>query len=289
MKKTIIFDGDSWVFGSEIVDPILIDKYGTEVHSGTYSHKEENDNYRIPKIFPTLLGEKFDSNVINLSWPADDNGTILNRTITYITTNYIAKGLPTDDLLVIVGWSSPERNFFWYKDEKWSYRFRLWPNHQLSENDEQKKFAELYISYFWNEEEYLPRYVMNVIQLQNFCTVNNIKWLCFNSFYQVPDKNPVDWNDLNTRKELSKLDLKYLPYFSSITNNRLNYGIEYNSLWNLVDDIRFYKKNEQNNTFKSVMEMTLGDKAYNGWHPSLESHKMWSDELYDYITKNNLI
>jgi len=32
-----------------------------------------------------------DANVTNLSWPADDNGTILRRTIAYITSNYITK------------------------------------------------------------------------------------------------------------------------------------------------------------------------------------------------------
>lgn len=288
-RKTIIFDGDSWVFGSEIVDPILVEKYGKDVHSGTYSHNKENDNYRIPKIFPTHLGEKLDSNVINLSWPADDNGTILNRTITYITTNYISKGLPTDNLFVIIGWSSPERLFFWYKDDKMSHRFRLWPNYQISENNEQKKFSELYISHFWNKEEYIPRYIFNVTQFQNFCNIHGIKWMCFNSFYQVPNLNPKDWSDLNVNHELSTMKIDRSPYYSSFTNKREIYSYDYYGLWSLIDEKRFYKKNDKNNTFKSFMEKKLGDKAYNGWHPSPESHKCWSDELYNYITENKLL
>ena len=75
-KLEIICDGDSWVFGCEIVDPILVDKYVKDVYAGNYDYFEENDEYRIPRIFPTYLGELLNADVTNLSWPADDNGTI---------------------------------------------------------------------------------------------------------------------------------------------------------------------------------------------------------------------
>jgi hypothetical protein len=133
--------------------------------------------------------------------------TIINRTISYISSNYLAKNIPTDNLLVIVGWSSPERNSFWYKDEKTSYRFRLWPQVPLFETEQQKQFWELYVSYFWNSEEYMTRYVMNVLQLQNFCDSNGIKWMCFNSFYQTPTKDISEWNATaldDVSKELTK-------------------------------------------------------------------------------------
>ena len=84
-KLKIICDGDSWVFGSEIADPEISKKYPVNTHPGAYDYLEENDNYRIPKIFPTHLGKIMDADVTNLSWPADDNGTIIRRTINYIT------------------------------------------------------------------------------------------------------------------------------------------------------------------------------------------------------------
>jgi hypothetical protein len=207
-KKKIICNGDSWVFGCEIVNPEISKRYNKNVHPGEYDYLVENDKYRIEKIFPTHLGKLLDSDVVNLSWPADDNGTILNRTISYITKNYISKNIPTDDILVIIGWSSPERNFFWYKDENFSSRFRLWPQVKHFDRKPQEEIWNLYVTYLWNEEEYIPRYIMNVLQFQNFCDINNIKWVCFNSFYQTPNENITEWGDLDFKKELTNLNDK---------------------------------------------------------------------------------
>jgi len=286
-KLTIICDGDSWVFGCEIVDPNISKRYDKNVHPGAYDWLEENNKYRIPKIFPTHLSKLMNANVINLAWPADDNGTILNRTITYITSNYISKNISTDNLFVIIGWSSPERNSFWYKDDNYCGKFRLWPNHTHFDSPPQKDFWELYVNYLWNSEEYLPRFVMNVLQFQNFCDINKIKWLCFNSFYQSPLQIPTQWDDLDISNELKNLNLHGAPYTNS--DNLLVYNYEYLSLWNIINDIRFYKKNEMNNTFKSFMELNNKINPYNGWHPSPDSHLIWAEELYSYIKKNNLI
>jgi hypothetical protein len=281
-KKTIILDGDSWVFGSEILNPIFKNK-------NIHDYMPENDAYRIPKIFSTHLGNLMNADIVNLGWPADDNGTILNRIITYISTNYINKKISTDNIFVIVGWSSPERNHFWYKDNKQSSKFRIWPQDRHTDSDAQQKIWDLYVSYLWNEEEYIPRYVMNVIQLQNFCNAHNIKWMCFNSFYQTPNSNPKDWEDLNIKNELSKLSLSSAPYSISNTLNRQYYKYEYQSLWETINPIRFYKKEEKNNTFKSFMEAKIENNAYSGWHPSPESHRAWANELHSYIIDNNLL
>ena len=149
-KLEIICDGDSWVFGCEIVNPELAKKYGKDVYCGEYDYFEENDEYRIPKIFPTHLGKLMDANIINLSYPADDNGTILNRTITYISNEYLAKNKPTDNLFVIVGWSSPERNVFYYKDDKINMRFRLWPQVKHFDSKAQEEFWKIYVTYLWH-------------------------------------------------------------------------------------------------------------------------------------------
>lgn len=284
----IICDGDSWVYGCEIVDPKLVEKYGKDVYAGNYDFFEENDRYRLPKIFSTHLGELFNADVINLSWPADDNNTILNRIITYISKEYLNKNIPTDDLLVIVGWSSPERNSFWYKDDKISMRFRLWPQVKHFDSIEQEEFWKIYVSTLWNPEEYLPRYVMNVLQFQNFCNVNNIKWLCFNSFYQTPNENVHRWKDLDVLNELKDINLYSAPYHYNTERKRRIHDYEYLSTWNLIDESRFYMKNKPNNTFKSFIESKNEEPIFNGWHPSPESHKIWAEELYEYINKNKL-
>jgi hypothetical protein len=292
-KLEIVCDGDSWVFGCEIVDPELELKYGKNTYRGRYDYYEENDSYRIPRIFPTYLAELMDAKVTNLSWPADDNGTILNRTILYITKEYLAKGRSTDNLLVIVGWSSPERNVFFYKntDVPFAERFRLWPQVRHFYDKAQEDFWKIYVQYLWNAEEYMPRYVMNVIQLQNFCKAHNIKWMCFNAFYQTPNRDVKEWQDLDVKKILLETHSGGGPYHisSDEISKRKYYQFTYSELWDTVDPIRFYKKDQPENTFKSFIMKTDLNPVFYGWHPSPESHKAWAEELVRYINENKLL
>lgn len=288
----IICDGDSWVFGCEIVDPEIVKNYPNGTYPGKFDFYENNDNYRIPRIFPTYLSNKLNAKVTNLSWPADDNGTILNRTILYITKEYLAKGKSVDNLFVIIGWSSPERNVFYYKDEytKSSMRFRLWPQVRHFDSRAQEDFWNIYVQYLWNAEEYMPRYVMNVLQLQNFCKIHNIKWMSFNSFYQTPGKNIMDWEDLNVREELTKINSGGAKYHLSTDLDSVRKTLEFNytELWDTIDPIRFYKKDQEQNTFYSYIKNFNTDTMFNGWHPSPEAHDLWADELCRYIDDNEL-
>lgn len=289
----IICDGDSWVFGSEIVNPEIVANYPKGTYSGEFDYYQNNDSYRVPRIFPTFLSKKLNAKVTNLAYPADDNGTILNRTITYITNEYIAKGKSTDDLFVMVGWSSPERNVFFYKDveKDFSIRFRLWPQIKHFDSKEQEEFWKIYVEYLWNPEEYMPRYVMNVVQFQNFCKAHNIKWMCFNSFYQTPNKNITEWNDLNVRSELQNLSAGDSAYHTSTDADdiRRSHQFTYTNLWDTIDPIRFYKKDEKNNTFYSFIKKSNLKTPLIGWHPSPESHELWAKELVRYINDNNLL
>jgi hypothetical protein len=293
-RREIICDGDSWTFGCEIVDPELAKKHDSSTHPGAYDFEPANDDYRTARIFPTYLAEILDADVTNLSWPADDNGTILRRTIDYISNKYIANNLRTDNLFVIIGWSSPERNSFWYKDENLSMPFRLWPQVPHFDAAAQSKIWDLYVAYMWYPEEYIRRFIFDVVQLQNFCKAHNIKWMCFNSFYQVPFTQVEEWHDLDIRKELEKLTGKQAGYQYQSSKDRLKRKSsmnDYTALWDTVDPIRFYKKDQPCSTFKSYVEHpdTNVKKVFCGWHPSPESHKAWAKEIANYITKHNLL
>jgi hypothetical protein len=290
----LIVNGDSWTFGSEIVDPQVEKKYASKFQYTTqYDYFPENDQYRIPRNWAYYLGQIMNAEeVINLSVPADDNGTILNRTITYITEKYIFFNKPVDDLLVIIGWSSPERNFFWYKDGTTTYRFRIWPyvpHFQIAHNEQ---FWEYYISYLWNEEEYIPRYVMNNIMLQNFCEANHIKWMAFNSFYQT-SRNIFQWRDMNIKKQAHDLKLDSYGYsYSDLSNNvsSRQHGIyNYGLLWETINPIKFYKRDHHLNTFKNFIDRCDHEPIYNGMHPSTESHKKWAEELYRYMKEHSIL
>lgn len=291
-KLEIVCDGDSWVFGCEIVDPKIEATYPSGTYRGVYDYMEFNDAYRVPRIFPTYLAQLLDAEVTNLAYPADDNGTILNRTMVYLSKEYIAKGRSTENLLVIVGWSSPERNVFWYKDGNYVERFRLWPNVPHFYSKAQEDFWKIYVEYLWHPEEYMPRYVMNVLQLQNFCDAHNIKWMCFNAFYQAPGPVDIkDWQDINIREELVRIQSGGGPYHVSTDEDtkRRNHTYDYANLWDTVDPIRFYKKNQPDNTFRSFIKNSDANPVLHGWHPSPESHMVWAKELVRYINENNLL
>jgi hypothetical protein len=289
---TIICNGDSWVFGSEILDPELKKNLPPNAHVTSKDFYPENDSYRCSRIFSTYLAEIADARTVNISWPADDNTTILRRTIDYLTSEYIAKGKDTKYVLVIVGWSSPERNSFWYDDGSFSMLFRLWPNVRHFDTKHQEEFWKLYVNYIWNAQEYMSRYVYTILQFQNFCQSHNINWLCFNSFQQIKQQNINNWVDLNVKEELIKLSNKVGGYSYHTSDNifqRQNKTNNLMSIWNTIDNLRFYKKDQEHNTFKSYIEKHNKGTVFNGWHPSPESHKLWALELWRYINEHKLI
>jgi len=284
MRKTLIVNGDSWTHGSEIRDPKL-----DESIKDYYS---PNDAYRIPKIYPTHLSNILDYDLINLSFPADDNKRILNRTITYLVENYIKPKKSTKDIFVIVGWSSPERASFWWSNGE---MFRMWPHDPSIYDSDQKRFWKLYVQYLWNIEEYIPRYIMEVFTFQNFCNQHNIKWLCFNAFSCETKAKRAHWNwtDLDVRKTLNTPPFPYIENFNITTNevdSRQEYSTTYLPVWDTIDKIRFYKKDKKNNTFRSFISKNVNKRErWNGIHPSPSSHKAWANELYHYIDRNNLL
>lgn len=282
MKLQLITNGDSWTFGSEIIDPKV-------EADGLNDWHEKNNNYRISKIWPTYLAKLLDANCVNLAWPADDNGTILRRTIEYVNSEYIDKNISVENLLVIIGWSSPERNSFWYKDHEKSESFRLWPNNPHFSATPQEDFWKLYVSYFWNPEEYMRRYVYDVINFENFCIRNNIKYLQFNAFYQTPNKNIDSWQDLNIREELQTIEGSTWYPYHILDDNRMYKKANYTSLWNKVNSVNFYMKDQQNSTFKSYIDNKFADPYNKTWHPSAESHNAWATELYRYIKTHGIL
>lgn len=290
MTFKLITNGDSWTFGSEIVDPVLVNKHPDKKHVTEYDFFEENDGYRITKIWPTHLASIMNADLINLAWPADDNGSILRRTLSYVTTNFIEKNLPTANILVIIGWSSPERNSFWYDDGKQSHSLRLYPTIPSSVRDvEFKKFWEYYVTNLWNPEDYIRRFIFDAVQFENFCLRYKIKYLQFNSFYQTPDRSITQWKDLNIPEEVNKLKPDVSTIYDSTNAQRKHEISNYMPLWNTLNSVNFYNKDQINNTFKGFIDSKFKDPYNKSWHPSPESHLAWAKELHRYLTVNKII
>lgn len=288
---TIVYNGDSWTFGSEVTDPALIKKH-PNIPKFSYDFTPENDAYRTLNIYPKKLSDKLNAEAINLAWPGDDNKTILRRTIDFVTRNYLIEQKPTDNLFLIIGWTSPERTSFWYKDEKVNYNFRLLPQNRHFESVGQEEFWKTYVSYIWNPEEYLTNFAIDILMFQNFCISHNIKYLSFNAFYQLPNTSIKDWPDINLYDELNKMDTGFHYFSQNLNNVKREYTkVRYQDIWKLVDRVRFYKKDLSNSTFKSFISSKQYDfdKVFADIHPNENGHNIWAEELFNYIKENNLL
>jgi hypothetical protein len=265
-NKTLLVAGDSWTYGSEIKDPEL----GTSV----FDWDKENDNYRIPRIWPTKLANIYGiNNVVNLSFPAASNDRIVRHVVGWLTQTYLEPKKDTKDLFVIIGFTSPERKDFYYKNNKRGNWITLWPmwkhDHQRPEINE---FSELYTSYFYNQEESTHRYIHQLFYLQTLFHHYNINYIFFQAFYQRKDMMIYNWVDN--------------PYIR-------NYNGQPDELiWNMIDPIRFMHKNDNIHSFHNYIVNKDQDKekrnAIQGMHPSELGHTWWAEHIAEYVKENNL-
>ena len=268
MRKLVVI-GDSWTYGSEIRDP----KLPKEVNDWD----SQNDEYRLPRIWPTkltkLLG--FDE-CINLSYPAASNDRSVRVLMNWLTQEYFSKNKSTDEIFVIVGLTSPERKDFYYKDEDnndsfWMTMWPMWKHDYLQKPI--NKFADMYVRYFWNQEEYANRYVNQLFQLQNLFEKYNIKYLMFQAFYQSTQIGFRDWKDN-----------PYIRNYNSTVDKLI---------WDMIDPIKFVNKEDEIHSFHNyiVNRDISEDKKVSllDMHPSETGHTWWSEYLYEYINKHKII
>ena len=94
---------------------------------------------------------------------------------------------------------------------------------------------------------------------------------------------------MSVKEELSDLNVHGNSYSENDIVERNNHQHDFASVWETIDSVRFYKKDKPNNTFRSFIEKTGPENAWNNWHPSPKSHQAWANELYSYIDRNNLL
>jgi hypothetical protein len=296
MKKVLLANGDSWTFGSEIMAPEFCVPAGTKgtgmagrYKEGYNDWAEYNDYYRLPRIWPSYLANKLNiPEVVNIARPARSNDTIYDTTVSWILENYISKGKSTDDLLVVIGWSSPERKNIIIGDSgidndsvTW---LTLWP--QMTETKFYsspviRQIFKFYVTHQSIEQEYLKRFVEQNYHLQNFCKLHNIEYYFFNAFYASFAAGPDNWQDVNVSDAINSWNHLSNGWADSF----YNWDTIKTSLltqWNFVDEKRFINKNS--GSFRSYIYKNVpADIRMCNWHPSPESHEAWATFLADYI------
>lgn len=277
--KIIYANGDSWTAG-DIVDPELFPDQPWHVNH------PENAAYRLPKVWPHKLGAKLGVEVINNSIAGASNDTVLRSSINDLID--LLKKYKPEEILVLIGWSSPERKDFFYKwdingEGYWECLYPAELNHWSSDREELMDFFKLYVKNHWYEEEYITRHCLNTITLHNFLKANNVKHKFFNAFYEGK-KEVLD----PTSHQL----YESTPLDSYISDFVVDKGIK--TLKRLhVDNIISEYKNIQKEFFfnksfiKYLFEQTGIHKQEEliDYHPTELGHKLWSEFLYEELQK----
>ena len=235
MKTKLLYcDGDSWTAG-DIVDPKLFGDNVAEVHH------PDNEQYRLPRVWPHKLGKLLDVKVLNKAHAGSSNDGIVRRVLPNILR--LLTQYKPNELFVIIGWSSPERKDFFYNDE-WR---TMYPNeyNELDEKDDIDKFKKIYFKYFWSEREYTSRYIQQNLLLHNFLKDKGVKHLFFDAFYETREKGMFHNDNFDTANTEHRYILRTLPH--------------------------------KKQTFRDILDKEL---FWDGYHPSESAHLKWARILY---------
>lgn len=297
VKKVLLANGDSWTFGSEIMAPefcVPIGENGTgmcgKYKPGFDDWREYNDYYRIPRTWPSYLASYMNMEAINISFPARSNDTIYEDTVNWLLENYITKDKDTSELLVVLGWSSPERKNVMLSDPSNDHihRFTIWPSMVESKfyhSDVAQRHVKHYVKYQWIEQEYLKRYIEQNYQFQNFCKVHKIDYYVFNAFYaQTELGGPDAWPELDIKNAIHCWD--------NLIDTWADGGYHWNSIrqglcnqWDQIDATRYVNKDvPESGSFRGYIHKNVSENIrMNNWHPSPDSHDAWAQFLYNWI------
>ena len=251
--KLILCDGDSWTAG-DMINPNL---------ESTNVNASENDSYRLPKVWPSDLGKLTNIEIKNISRAGSSNDGIVRRILDNVN-DYLEQGNNPKDLFVVIGWSSPERKDFYYTGE-WESWETIYPvqNYQSIPDKDIDTFYKIYQEKFWNEPEYVERYMQQNLLLHYFLKEHKVKHLFFDAFYETKGEGSM-FNSLNIDQIVMKSGYETKGHYS-LTEYFLNLKQEF-----CLEE-----------SFRNVI-MDIDDKLFgDDYHPTEKGHDIWSRYLYD--------
>ena len=303
MTKLILCDGDSWTAG-DLMNPKL-ERLGI-----TNIQEKDNDAYRLPKVWPYKLGKELGIDVINSAHAGSSNDSIVKRVCENVLK--LLKTHKPSEVFVIVGWSSPERKDFYVGDgdpEKLRGGFGTWETFAPAQGEQYfddiapkhaakllEQFYKTYVLYFWNDIEYITRYIHHNLYLHSFLKSLKVNHLFFDAFYhQTPKEhqlkqNPFgDYFSKNLYKKLEKQN-KYLHY--DLDTNMKETTKKYFE----IRDTNFYNISFKNFLFGRISPVeNIGTNISSdydelpgtkknlfqdrGGHPSELGHELWAKEM----------
>lgn len=288
--KRLIANGDSWTFGTEIIDPEIKNKFRT-AQLNKLILVIGNRPYRLANIWPTHLANHFNAESVNLGHQGDCNNAIAERTIDYIARH----DLRGPDNFVVIGWTAPERTYY-YMNPVGNRKLRTVISAASLEQEQHQPaidFLSVHFSHMILPEEYWTRYARTVVLLEQFLKSRDIPYLMFNAFYSQDSFAGTDWRclqDVNVREAIASL--RPMTYQYTQGNDLLEMEESWAAnLWDSVDPVRWYRKDQKQSSFRSYVSSVMDSpfvEMHHG-HPNEQAHRLWADELKNYILENNLL
>jgi hypothetical protein len=269
--------GDSWCWGAELVDPVEEPTPIMHLPGGGFERqlKPINIEYRLKHRYLNIFADKIGATeIVDLSKPSLSNDAIVRRLIEFLVNEGYTTGRDTSDLFITIGWTSPERREFYYK-ERWGadnwMEFGPWSMDQKHGNEDVDKFMRLYFDNFWNEGEFLHRWIQQVWQTELMLKSLNIKYVMHQAFYHHHTQMINQWDDT-----------KYKEKFTTITQaDKL--------LWDSVDNIKFiHKDHPESGTMHHYM-LSIATDVFEVFHPNHKGHAIWADYMHKYCIENKLL
>ena len=155
----------------------------------------------------------------------------------------------SDELKVLIGWTSPTR-FEWWDGKKY-VQDRLWVDYDKWGKPDENQTTELQDKFILHQNELIPSYIRTFNHIQSLislCELNDIDYYFFNTFYQYETiKEPKSKIDLWGR-ETEQLGLEYLK-------------VEMDNMYDYL--------NKNKATFHERK------------HPTKKSHKLWANYIIE--------
>jgi len=152
-----------------------------------------------------------------------------------------------DELMVLIGWTSPTR-FEWWDGKKY-IQDRLWVDYDKWGAPDEHQTTDIQDKFIVHQNELIPSYIRtfnHINSLQAILELYNIDYCFINTFYHYEDikepKNKID----SFGRDTEKLGLKYLK-------------IDMDNMYDYL--------NENGGTFHERK------------HPTKESHEMWANYI----------
>jgi len=267
--KLLLCDGDSWTAG-DIVDPNLFGDNLAEVHH------PNNNQYRLPRVWPHKLGKLLNVDVLNQSIAGSSNDGIVRRVL--VRVNKLLKEYNSEDLFVLIGWSSPERRD-WFIDNQWKTMYPAQIHQEFDvqaigkKSEDLAQFYKTYLTHFWEKSEYIERYLQQTLLLHYYLKNKNIKHMFFDAFYEKKIVKKSKWFESKGESEFTAGGM----YCDDEIQEVFSKGVIYDE-FNLVRDSIFKKKSFRK--FLMIDKEHFDDNLWDGFHPNEKGHELWAKELY---------